>query len=64
MRVVVDTTKCVGSGSCVLTSPAVFDQDDDEGKVILRVENPDERFRAEVTESVNVCPTSALRLAE
>jgi ferredoxin len=64
MRVIVDKAKCVGSGGCVLTSPSVFDQDDDEGKVILRVENPDERLRAEVAESVNVCPTNALAISE
>jgi ferredoxin len=64
MRVIVDKQRCVGSGSCVLTSPAVFDQDDDEGKVVLLIERPDERLRAEVTESANVCPTSALRIAE
>jgi ferredoxin len=64
MRVIVDKERCVGSGSCVLTAPAVFDQDDDEGKVILLADSPDEAFRAQVVESANVCPTAALRVAE
>ncbi len=64
MRVIVDKSRCVGSGGCVLTSPSVFDQDDDDGKVILLIENPDERLRAEVVESANVCPTNALAIAE
>ena len=29
MRIKADTGVCVGSGQCVLTEPAVFDQDDD-----------------------------------
>ena len=28
---------CIGSGMCVVTAPAVFDQDDDEGLVVLLV---------------------------
>jgi ferredoxin len=34
MRVIVDQDACVSSGQCVLTVPAVFDQNDD-GVVML-----------------------------
>lgn len=64
MRVIIDKEKCVGAGACVLTSPAVFDQDEDDGKVILLMETPDEALRHEVVESVNVCPASALIITE
>ncbi|TRV75433.1 ferredoxin [Streptomyces sp. 130] len=64
MRVIVDKERCVAAGSCVITSPAVFDQNDDDGKVVLLIETPDERLREEVAESVNVCPVGALSIAD
>ncbi|MCX5138811.1 MULTISPECIES: ferredoxin [unclassified Streptomyces] len=64
MRVIVDKERCVAAGSCVITSPAVFDQNDEDGKVVLLIETPDDRLREEVTESVNVCPVGALSIAD
>ncbi|MCM2411591.1 MULTISPECIES: ferredoxin [unclassified Streptomyces] len=63
MRVIVDKERCVAAGSCVITSPAVFDQNDEDGKVVLLIETPDEKLRDEVLESVNVCPVGALSVA-
>ncbi|MFF6907066.1 ferredoxin [Streptomyces sp. NPDC012389] len=64
MRVIVDKERCVAAGACVITSPAVFDQDDEDGKVVLLIGTPDEKLRDEVVESVNVCPVAALSIAE
>ncbi|MEU8509512.1 ferredoxin [Streptomyces brevispora] len=64
MRVIVDKERCVAAGSCVITSPAVFDQDDVDGKVVLLIETPDDKLRDEVLESVNVCPVAALSIAD
>lgn len=64
MRVIVDKERCVAAGSCVITSPAVFDQDEEDGKVVLLIEAPDDRLREEVLESVNVCPVAALSIAD
>ncbi|MCX4769695.1 ferredoxin [Streptomyces sp. NBC_01260] len=64
MRVIVDKERCVAAGSCVITSPAVFDQDEEDGKVVLLIETPDDRLREEVLESVNVCPVAALSIAD
>ncbi|MER7620209.1 ferredoxin [Streptomyces sp. NPDC126503] len=36
----VDRERCVGSGMCALTAPTVFDQDDDEGLVLLLTPPP------------------------
>ncbi|MFG2565525.1 ferredoxin [Streptomyces sp. NPDC048567] len=64
MRVIVDKERCVAAGSCVITSPAVFDQNEDDGKVVLLIETPDDRLREEVMESVNVCPVGALSITD
>lgn len=63
MRIIADTTRCVGAGQCVLTEPDVFDQDD-EGTVALLVEQPEERDLAKVREATDLCPGQALSLVE
>ena len=64
MQVIVDMAKCVGAGACVLTAPDVFDQNEDDGKVIVMIQSPDEARRNEVVESCNVCPTMALSIQD
>ena len=63
MRIKADTGVCVGSGQCVLTEPAVFDQDDD-GIVVLLTDQPDEQAAARAREAVNLCPSRALSIVE
>jgi ferredoxin len=62
MRIVADTTKCVGAGQCVLTDPSVFDQSEDDGTVIVLVERPTDLDKAK--EAVGICPSGALSLAD
>ncbi|MCH6160872.1 (4Fe-4S)-binding protein [Streptomyces sp. M600PL45_2] len=64
MRVVADTTVCVGAGQCVLSEPAVFDQDDVDGTVVVLSERPGEARLAGVREAVDICPSQALSLTE
>ncbi|HEV7625174.1 MAG TPA: (4Fe-4S)-binding protein [Streptomyces sp.] len=64
MRVQADTTLCVGAGQCVLSEPSVFDQDDDEGTVVVLVERPGEADLANVREAVDTCPSRALSLVD
>ncbi|WP_314174814.1 ferredoxin [Streptomyces winkii] len=64
MRIVADTTRCVGAGQCVLSEPAVFDQDEEEGTVVVLTERPGEGERAGVREAVETCPSGALSLSE
>ena len=64
MRVVTDTSRCVGSGQCVLTEPAVFDQSDDDGTVALLTEHVEGDQLKAADEAVNMCPSQALSLAE
>ncbi|GHF96259.1 ferredoxin [Streptomyces thermodiastaticus] len=63
MRIEADTETCVGSGRCVLTEPAVFDQDDD-GIVVLLTDRPAGRAAARARQAASLCPSRALRLME
>ncbi|GAB2965484.1 ferredoxin [Streptomyces pseudoechinosporeus] len=64
MRVELDEPKCVAAGQCVLASPDVFDQRDDDGVAILLAETPDDDLLDEVREAVAIYPAAAIRLVE
>ncbi len=63
MTIVADRSACIGSGMCVLTAPAVFDQDDAEGLVVLLVADPEGVDARAAAEAVRLCPARALSLA-
>ena len=63
MKVVADEHKCVGAGTCVVVAPAVFDQDDADGIVVVLQDEPGEDQRAAVEEAIDFCPAQALMLA-
>ena len=60
MQVEVDVPKCVASGQCVLVAPAVFDQRDEDGIVVLLDAAPPPEQHAAVRESALVCPAAAI----
>jgi ferredoxin len=64
MKVSVDKVKCCGAGQCVLIAPEVFDQDDEDGVVLLRTEFPEPDQFARVREAVTVCPAGAIEISE
>lgn len=64
MRIITDTDRCVGAGQCVLTEPDVFDQDEEEGTVLLLTERTTEQTLEAVRTAVDVCPAQALSLEQ
>jgi ferredoxin len=64
LHVVVDHEKCCGAGQCVLVAPEVFDQNDDDGIVVLLEADPGDDQRGPVTEAAQVCPGAAITLEE
>ncbi|MFD9704380.1 ferredoxin [Lentzea sp. NPDC059081] len=60
MRISVDQSKCCGSGMCVLTDPDLFDQSEDDGTVVLLVEEPDAAHEATAKEAAGLCPAGAI----
>ncbi|QUQ65571.1 ferredoxin [Kutzneria sp. CA-103260] len=64
MKVTVDEDKCCGAGTCVLLAPAVFDQRDDDGIVILLDSQPSAELHAVVREAASVCPGAAIAVSE
>ncbi|GAA3081138.1 ferredoxin [Pseudonocardia yunnanensis] len=60
MKIAADREICIGAGMCVLTAPAVFDQDDD-GIVELLVEDVPPGEADAARQAVALCPSGALR---
>ncbi|WP_058042042.1 ferredoxin [Streptomyces roseifaciens] len=62
MRIEIDKDLCCGAGTCVLLAPDVFDQNDEDGTVILLDATPGAEQRAAVEEAVVRCPTAVISI--
>jgi cytochrome P450/ferredoxin len=63
VRVEADRDLCISAGNCVMSAPAVFDQDDDGIVVVLADEVP-EGAETHVRDAVKLCPAEALRIVD
>jgi ferredoxin len=63
VKVVADRDVCISAGNCVMAASTVFDQDDD-GIVVLLVDEVPEGEEDHVREAVRLCPSQALRMAD
>ena len=52
VRVIADRDRCIGAGQCVLSAPDVFDQSDDDGRVVI-LPNPTRRNAASPTAALH-----------
>jgi ferredoxin len=58
-----DRDVCIQAGNCVMVADAVFDQDDD-GIVVVLVDEVSDGEADRVREAVKLCPSQALRLTD
>lgn len=63
MQIKVDVDRCVGGGQCVLSAPDLFDQDDDDGTVIL-LGQPEPGQQDEARLAARLCPAAAIDIKE
>lgn len=63
MRIEADRERCASSGMCVLTAPDVFDQDEEDGRVVLLLPDVTAEQEAEVRKAIQLCPSRALSLS-
>ena len=64
MRIAVEVQRCRGAGLCALTAPEVFDQDEDDGTVVVLVDEPPSDLHESVALAARLCPNSVIRLQE
>ncbi|HLU97720.1 (4Fe-4S)-binding protein [Nonomuraea sp. NPDC049649] len=61
MKIEADTTVCIGAGMCALTVPEVFDQNEEDGIVVLLQSEPPAEMEEAVRRAVKLCPSGALK---
>ncbi|MFB7933690.1 MULTISPECIES: ferredoxin [Streptomyces] len=64
LRIEVDRDRCAGAGMCALTAPEVFDQDDEEGLVVLLRPDPPPEHRPTARMAAGLCPAGAITVGE
>jgi ferredoxin len=64
MKVTVDRERCMASGQCVLAAPAVFDQDENDGVVILLNDDPSPDQYDAARLAAQMCPASVIGVTE
>jgi ferredoxin len=63
VKVAADRDVCISAGNCVMAASAVFDQDED-GIVMVLVDDVPEDEEEHVRDAVKLCPSQALRMAD
>ncbi|MGW5341981.1 4Fe-4S domain-containing protein [Streptomyces sp. HUAS TT3] len=63
-RLSIDRERCIGAGMCAMTSPEVFDQDPEDGLVLLLHAEPAAAQLASARMAAGVCPSGAITLDE
>lgn len=65
MKVMINPTTCIASGTCGRLAPSVFaNRDEDGGFVSVLDENPPEIEWAAAREAEKLCPSATIRLQE
>jgi ferredoxin len=64
MRVAVDVERCRGAGQCALTAPQVFDQDEEDGTVVVLNDEPPPQLHGAVRNAAGLCPNSVIQLVD
>jgi ferredoxin len=63
IRIRIDHELCEANAVCVRLVPEVFELDDDD-RLRLKVEQPDEALRSRLAEAVRRCPKQALAIVD
>jgi ferredoxin len=63
VKILADRDVCISAGNCVMAASAAFDQDDD-GIVLVLVDEVPEGEEDHAREAVRLCPSQALRVAD
>lgn len=64
MKVAINRTKCIAAGQCVMKSPFVFDQDEEDGIVLLLTDSPAPEHEKATRLAAKVCPAAAIEIIE
>jgi ferredoxin len=63
VKVQADRDVCISAGNCVMAAADVFDQDDD-GLVVVLVDEVPDGDEDNAREAIRLCPSQALRVVD
>ena len=64
MHITIAREKCTSCGNCVLVAPEFFDLDDNDARVVLIKDQPDESEIDTIREAITDCPTDVIDLVD
>jgi ferredoxin len=64
MKVSIEVDKCVAAGHCVVAAADIFDQNEDDGVVIVLDDEPRPEYHEAVRQAAQLCPAAVIRLSE
>ena len=64
MKVSIQPRKCIAAGQCVLKAPMVFDQQEEDGIVILLNDHPEGDDGAAARLAARICPAEVISITE
>lgn len=64
MRIEIDKGRCLGSGQCTVLAPKVFDQDDEDGLVVVLDTTPPQPLHGAVRQAAQCCPAGVITAHE
>ncbi|MCR1786667.1 ferredoxin [Nocardioides carbamazepini] len=64
MRIAVEAASCIAAGVCVGMAPDHFDQDDEDGTVVLLDPDPAPELEPAVRTAAAACPVRAILLTD
>ena len=64
MKITINRDACIGAGRCLGAAPAVFDQSNDDGLVVLLNPSPGAEEQERVRAAADACPARALTVEE
>lgn len=64
VRILGDRDVCVGAGMCALTAPDLFEQDEEDGLVVVKSSVLDDQALELARKTLDLCPSGALSIQE
>jgi ferredoxin len=64
MKIEADRDVCCSSGMCVLTAPDLFDQDEEDGRVMVLAQPEGEGQEDLARQAAQLCPSRAISVKE
>ena len=56
--------RCQGAGLCALTAPELFDQDDEDGRIVVLDDSPAPEQQDAARRASTLCPNSVIQIVE